>query len=38
MSKANIEILEKEKELEMVKNQLERLINKILHLKGDGNG
>ncbi|MCF6465395.1 hypothetical protein C3E90_05765 [Clostridium sp. Cult2] len=34
----HIEILEKEKELEMVKNQLERLINKILHLKGDGNG
>ena len=34
----HIEILDKEKELKKVKNQLERLINKILDLKDDGNG
>ena len=34
----HIEILDKEKELKKVKNQLERLINKILDLKDDING
>lgn len=34
----HMEILEKEKELKKVKEQLERLINKILDLKGDSNG